>query len=56
MGGRNEHLDAEIETEARYPRGWSGNAGFPGWKLAVAAAMLLGVPVTIWVVITLLYR
>jgi len=54
--GRDDHLMAEIETEARYPRGWVGNAGFPGWKLAVAITMLLGVPVAIWLLATLLFR
>jgi len=33
-----------------------GNAGFAGWKIVVAVAMLLGVPVTIWVLVTLLFR
>jgi len=40
----------------RHPRGWVGNAGFAGRKIAVAVAMLLGVPVTIGVPITLLFR
>lgn len=54
--GRFDHLDAEMDTESRYPRGWAGNAGFPGWKIAVAAAMLLGVPVTVWLLVTLVLR
>jgi hypothetical protein len=52
----DDHLAAEMETEARSPRGWRGNTAFTGWKIAVAIAMLLGVPVTIWVLFTLLWR
>ena len=55
MAGREDHPDAEIETEARYPRGWIGNLGFTGWKITVALAMLLAVPVTVGLVLTLLW-
>lgn len=54
--GREDHLEAEMSTQSRYPRGWAGNAGFAGWKIAVAFAMLLGVPATIWLLVTLLFR
>lgn len=52
----NGHPAAEVETQTRYPRGWAGSTGFPGWKIAVAAAMLLGVPATIGLFITVFFR
>jgi len=55
MAGREDHPEAEIETGARYPRGWMGNAGFTGWKITVALAMLLAVPLAVWLVLTLLW-
>jgi len=54
--GREDHLDSEMGTQSRYPRGWAGNSGFTGWKIAVAFAMLLGVPATIWLIVTLFVR
>lgn len=54
--GRNEDLIAAAETRARYPRGWARNVGFPGWKIAVAVAGLLGVPATIFLLFTVLFR
>ena len=55
MAGREDHPDAEIETESRYPRGWIGNSGFTGWKITVALVMLLAVPVAVGLVLTLLW-
>lgn len=42
------------ENGSRYPRGWARNAGFTGWKIAVAVVMILGVPVAIWLLMTFL--
>jgi hypothetical protein len=55
MAGRDDDLMVDTESDARYPRWWNGNARFAGWKVTVAVAMLLGVPVTLWLLITLLW-
>ena len=55
MAERDDDLIADNETAVRYPRGWSGNPRHAGWKIAAGVAMLLGVPVTLWVLITLLW-
>jgi hypothetical protein len=55
MAGRGDDLTTDTERDARYPRGWSGNPGFTGWKIAVGVAMLLGVPVTLWVLVTVFW-
>ncbi len=55
MAARDDDLTTDNEASARYPRGWSGNPRFAGWKIAVGAAMLFGVPVTLWLLVTLLW-
>jgi hypothetical protein len=55
MAGREDHPDAEIGTESRYPRGWIGNSGFTGWRITVGFVMLLAVPVAVWLLLTLLW-
>lgn len=52
----NSHLADEMGARDRYPRGWARNAGFAGWKIAVAVVMLLGVPIAIWLLVTFLFR
>ena len=55
MAERDDELTIDTEADARYPRGWSGNPRFTGWKIAVGVAMLFGVPVTLWVLVTVFW-
>ena len=52
----HDEPSSETEAKARYPRAWASRQGFAGWKIAVVLATLIGVPVTLWVLYTLLFR